>query len=76
MLAGRVPNQRRTYWIDRESLDLSADVPSQLVHAIRSARTVMLIDTPSARHSSWVEFELSVAALLGVPVHAITPLLG
>lgn len=55
-------------WIDYERLDLGSCIESQLREAICSAKTVLLLDSPRARLSKWIRFELACAQWARTPV--------
>lgn len=48
-------------WVDYKYLNLAQPLEPQLVQAIWMANTFLLIDSPNARNSKWVQFELTLA---------------
>jgi hypothetical protein len=62
-------------WIDFERLDLACGIESQLRDAIRSAKRLLLVDSPAARLSKWISFELACAQKAGIPVTPVSTLL-
>ncbi len=55
-------------WIDFERLNLACGLETQLAQAICSAKVILLLDSPAARFSKWIRFELSCAESAGTPV--------
>lgn len=51
-------------WIDYECLDLEKPLEPQIAKAILAANTFILVDSPDARASRWVQFELSLLEAL------------
>jgi hypothetical protein len=63
-------------WIDFERLDLQDCIESQLDAAIQSATLIMLVDSPAARNSKWVRFEMTCAERKRTPVMRLSALSG
>jgi len=59
------------YWIDSEALDLRRDIHQQILDAISESSAVLCINTPEARSSSWVAFELQQARRLKREILAV-----
>ena len=55
-------------WIDFERLDLEGNIEIQLIRAIQAATVLLLLDSPSARESRWIRFEMACAVKAGIPV--------
>ncbi|MGB0847798.1 MAG: toll/interleukin-1 receptor domain-containing protein [Thiolinea sp.] len=53
------------YWIDREHLDLSNQLHSQIVLAIHNSSQILALKSEDSTLSPWVCFELGVASKLG-----------
>ena len=58
-------------WIDYQSLDLTEPLAPQLALAIKSADLFLVLSSPHSHSSRWVQFELSLAVLLGKLIRVI-----
>lgn len=69
-LHGRLAEMGHDAWIDRDKLDLGRPLEDQLWSAISIASGLLMIDSPWARASRWVQLEVSWALRARVPVLA------
>jgi hypothetical protein len=60
------------YWLDEERLDLNQDLAGQIVSALRSASSMLLLVSIASRQSRWVSFEFATAMMLGRPVQLLS----
>lgn len=63
-------------WIDFRMLDLGGNIETQLNRAIQSATLILLLDSPSARRSKWIRFELACAEEARTPVTLLSDRFG
>ena len=75
-LHDRLEHLGRETWIDFRRLDLGGCIESQLNNAIQSATLILMLDSPSARHSKWIRFELACAERACTPVMFVPALSG
>jgi hypothetical protein len=71
-MADWLRGHNRDYWLDEERLDLKRNVAGQIVSALRSASSVLLLVSDWSLESRWVSFELTTALTLGRPVRLLT----
>jgi len=64
LLANWLSNEGYKVWIDYKQLDLSTPLEPQLVQAIWMSDIFILIDSPNARESKWVNLEYFLACRL------------
>ena len=59
-------------WIDYLNLDITKPIEPQLMKAIWASSCIVYLDSSSSQNSSWVQYELAVAAVLSKPVKSIS----
>lgn len=60
-LVSQLSDQGHRIWIDYRNLNLAEPLVPQLAFAIGTADLFLVLSSPHARSSRWVQFELSVA---------------
>lgn len=70
-IARQLSEQGHQVWIDYQNLNLAEPLAPQLASAIRAADLFLIINSPHARLSHWVQFELLLARSWCKVIHII-----
>lgn len=64
--------EKKTIWLDIWQLNLNKNIKEQIKEAIFNSDFIEVIDSPNSRASKWVNFEISFAKKIKIPIQYIS----